>query len=100
MKEFTEEEKVNLNVGLKVVDFYADWCGPCKNLIPKLETLSQDYDIDFIKINVDKNIDLSMKTYSIKSVPTVLILKDGEIKVRLTGDKDIQQYKIAIEEHL
>jgi thioredoxin 1 len=96
MKIFDKKE--DLNTGIKLLDFYAEWCGPCKTLIPKLEELSSEYnDIEFIKINVDENVEMAQKTYNIRSVPTVLIIKDGEIKHRFTGDKAKEEYKTALD---
>lgn len=62
-----------------LVDFYADWCGPCKAQAPILEAFSGDYEgkIDFVKVDVDKNAELS-KQYGVRSIPTLVIFKDGE----------------------
>jgi thioredoxin 1 len=64
-----------------VMDFYADWCGPCKQLIPILETIIEDEkykDVVFCKINVDQNEELS-KSYGIRSIPTIKYVKKGEV---------------------
>lgn len=71
-KDFDEVIK-----GRVLVDFYADWCGPCKMLGPVLEKIN---DIDIIKVNVDKNEDLARK-YGIMSIPCVILFDNGkEIK--------------------
>ena len=64
--------------GYVLVDFYADWCGPCKITSPIIDELANDIkDMRFIKVNVDKNPDLASK-YSVFSIPTFIILKDGK----------------------
>ena len=60
------------------VDFYADWCGPCKMVGPVLEEISKDYtDIKFVKVNVDDNPEIAQQ-YGIMSIPTMICFKNGE----------------------
>ena len=66
---------------LTIVDFYADWCGPCRMLSIVLEQLE---DVDILKVNVDENEDLA-KEYGVMSIPNILIVKDGEVKKDLIG---------------
>ena len=63
-----------------IVDFWAEWCGPCKMLTPILEELSDEMknEINVIKVNLDENQDLAMK-YSIRSIPTLLLFKEGNL---------------------
>ena len=63
-----------------LVDFWAEWCGPCKMLGPILEEISKDLKdkLQIVKVNLDENQDLAMK-YSIRSIPTLLLFKDGEL---------------------
>jgi len=63
-----------------LVDFYATWCGPCKTLSPILEEFKEQYDgkITILKIDVDENPELALK-YNIKSVPTLITFKDGQL---------------------
>ncbi len=71
--------------GLVVVDFYADWCGPCRMTSPILEALSQEMkDVKFVKIDVDSNPDLAAQ-YSVFSIPTFLIVKDGKVVSQFSG---------------
>jgi thioredoxin 1 len=73
--EFNE----TIKEGLVLVDFYADWCGPCKMLAPVLEQFSNDNnDVKVIKVNVDEASDLAEK-YRIMSIPTLLLFKNGEL---------------------
>lgn len=69
-----------------IVDFWAAWCPPCKILGPIIEEISDDYDGKVIvcKVDVDKNQSLAQK-YSIRSIPTVLFIKGGEIKDQVAG---------------
>ena len=63
-----------------IVDFWAEWCGPCKMLTPILEELSNEMknEINVVKVNLDDNQDLAMK-YSIRSIPTLLLFKEGNL---------------------
>lgn len=69
-----------------LVDFYADWCGPCKMMAPNIKRLAQAYEgkIKVGKVNVDENGDLSAK-YGIMSIPTVILFKDGVEITRSIG---------------
>ncbi|MDC1111129.1 thioredoxin [Alphaproteobacteria bacterium] len=62
-----------------LVDFWAEWCGPCKAIAPSLEELSEEMasKLKIVKINVDENPSIS-HTYSIRSIPALMIFKDGE----------------------
>ncbi len=62
--------------GLVLVDFWADWCGPCKMLAPILEELSEETEAKICKVNVDESGDLA-GDYGIRSIPTMIIFKDG-----------------------
>jgi len=74
MKEYEEEIKE----GIVLVDFFANWCGPCKMIAPILEELiTKNKDIKILKVDVDKEQELSMK-YGVMAIPTLLLYKDGE----------------------
>ncbi len=78
-----------------LVDFYADWCGPCKTLSPIVQEVSSALHgrIKVIKVNVDKNQNASM-TYGIKGVPTLILFRRGAILWRQSGvlsKRDLQQ---------
>lgn len=70
-----------ISEGITVVDFYAEWCGPCKMMGPVLESLEST---NVIKVNVDENEELSA-TYGIMSIPTLIFFKDGEKKEEVVG---------------
>tara|TARA_Y100001978_G_C23418001_1_gene302382 strand:- start:147 stop:470 length:324 start_codon:yes stop_codon:yes gene_type:complete len=74
-----EDEVLKSNLPV-IVDFWAEWCGPCKMLTPILEELSDEMknEINVVKVNLDENQDLAMK-YSIRSIPTLLLFKEGNL---------------------
>lgn len=68
-----------------MVDFYADWCGPCKMAAPILDELSAEQsDVAIVKVNVDENREISQK-YGVMSIPTIITFKDGQEFDRLIG---------------
>lgn len=67
-----------------IVDFYADWCGPCKMLSPVLDKISEEENIDIVKINVDNDPELA-KEYGIMSIPTIIVFENGEEKNKNIG---------------
>lgn len=69
-----------------LVDFYADWCGPCKMMAPVVAHLAEEFDgqVKVGKINVDEEPELASK-YRVVSIPTFLIIKDGEVKETCVG---------------
>jgi len=79
--EETFEAEVIKFDGIAVVDFWAQWCGPCKMLGPIFEELSNDYEgnprIKFVKVDTDENMELSFK-YRIRGIPCIKIFKNGE----------------------
>lgn len=69
-----------------LLDFYADWCGPCQSLLPTVEKLSKEYEgkIEIQKVNVDQNSELAAK-FEVRSIPTLFFMKNAEIVDKLNG---------------
>ena len=83
--EQTFEDEVLKSSKVVLVDFYADWCGPCRILSPVVEAISNENDdIKVVKVNVDENSNLSIK-YEAYSIPLLVIIKDGEVVAKNTG---------------
>ncbi|PCH94401.1 MAG: thioredoxin [Bacteroidetes bacterium] len=80
-----------------VIDFWAEWCGPCRMVSPIVEELAGDYEGKAVigKVNVDHNPEISSK-YGIRSIPTILFLKDGEVVDKQVGAvaKDVLAAKL------
>lgn len=102
--EFTDanfKEKAIDTEGVAVVDFWAEWCGPCRMITPIIEELSKEYEGKAMigKVNVDENPEVSMK-YGIRSIPTVLVLKNGEVVDKQVGVTTKQKLVDKIEASL
>ncbi len=80
-----EAEVLNSDIPV-LVDFYADWCGPCKMMMPTVEKMAETYDgkIKVGKVNSDENGDLAAR-YGIMSIPSFLIFKNGQVVDTMTG---------------
>jgi len=87
--EFTDsnfQETVLDKEGVAVVDFWAEWCGPCRMVGPVIEDLSAEFEGKALigKVNVDHNQQVSMK-YGVRSIPTILFIKNGEVVDKQVG---------------
>jgi thioredoxin 1 len=80
-----------------LVDFYADWCAPCRIMAPILEQVSGDMQgkVKIVKVNVDKNRDAAMK-YGIQSIPTLMLFQNGEVKWKGVGVIQADQIKQVV----
>ena len=69
-----------------LLDFYADWCGPCQSLLPTVEKLSEEYQskIEIQKVNVDKNSELASE-FGVRSIPALFFIQDKKVVDRVTG---------------
>ncbi len=87
--------------GVTLVDFWAEWCGPCRMMTPAIEELAAEYDgkATIAKVNVDNESDLAAK-FNVSSIPTILIIKDGEVAQQFVGVTSKPDLAAAIESAL
>ena len=84
--------------GVVLVDFYADWCGPCQMLEPVVETIASDTDAAIAKVDVDANQALASE-YGVRSVPTMVLFADGEPVERLVGMQEESELRALVDSH-
>jgi len=84
-----------------VVDFYADWCAPCKTIGPVIDELANDYDgrATICKLNIDTAQDLASE-YGVMSIPTIIVFKSGEKKEQVVGVASKKQIESLINKHI
>ena len=103
MIHFTKDglDKALAQKGLLMVDFWADWCGPCKMLAPLIESLDKEYEgrVTVGKVNVDDEQELAIR-YGVMSIPTVIFFKDGQEIDRKVGVMPEAIYDGLIQENL
>ena len=78
------------NKGKVLVDFYAEWCGPCKAMKPTLEKFKESSNIPLVKVNVDEELEISKK-YGIRSIPCFIVVEDGKELTKKIGMQSIDQ---------
>lgn len=80
-----------LNEGRVLVDFFADWCGPCKVLKPTVNKFAEEQsDVNVVLINVDEHSDIASE-FGVRSIPTLLYMENGEVVGREVGSKSLEQ---------
>ncbi len=102
--EFTDanfQDAVLSSDKLSVIDFWAEWCGPCRAIGPVIEELSKEYDgrVNIGKVNVDNNPQVSM-SYGITSIPAILFVKDGKVVDKLIGSQPKSNFVKKIEANI
>ena len=93
-----EEEVLKSDVPV-LVDMFATWCGPCKMMAPVVAHLAEEYEgtVKVGKLDIDQNVDI-VAQYKIMSVPTFLVIKDGEVKAKLIGAVSKEELVEAIDQ--
>ena len=95
-----DEDVVNSRYPV-LVDFWAEWCGPCKMIAPILDVVAEDYKnrLRVVKLNLDENPQIPAK-YNIRSIPTLLLFKDGAVDAQQVGAVSKAQLESFLNEHL
>jgi thioredoxin 1 len=88
LTEQTFDEEIQGSESLVLVDFWAEWCGPCKMIAPVLDQIAADHHgkLRIAKINIDDNLELARR-FEVMSIPTLILFKDGEPQLRIIGAK-------------
>ncbi len=88
LTEQTFDEEITGSETPVLVDFWAEWCGPCKMIAPVLDQIAMEnpHRLRIGKINIDENLELARR-FNVMSIPTLLLFKDGEVQLRIVGAK-------------
>jgi thioredoxin 1 len=101
LTDATFNEQVIRSDKLAVVDFSAEWCGPCRMVSPIIHELGDEYQDRIVtgEVNVDENPGITMK-YKVRNIPTVLFFKNGEVVDKQVGAVPKSTYKNLVEKHI
>jgi thioredoxin 1 len=95
------ETEVLKNSELTLVDFWAEWCGPCKALGPTIDFLADQYEgkVKIYKLNVDENPNAAQR-FKVRGIPTIVLLKNGEVVDQLVGNQSKDSFISVIQKHI
>lgn len=101
LSDSTFDETIGSSSTPVLVDFWAEWCGPCKMIAPVLEEISKEQEgrVIIAKLNIDENPDAAQR-YGVMSIPTLLLFKDGQLTHRTVGAKGKMQLMNELDPHL
>lgn len=90
--------QTSIKSGVYLVDFWAEWCGPCKMQDPIIKEIAKDFSgqVTVAKVDIDSNAEL-VQRYAISAIPTIIIFKDGEASKRLVGVQNRETLKAALD---
>jgi len=91
IKDFNDDNfDQGIATGVVLIDFYADWCGPCRMLAPIIEELAQEMSgkITVAKVDTDQSVDVAAR-FEVTSIPTLILFKNGQVAKRVVGLKDL-----------
>jgi thioredoxin 1 len=101
LSDATFDESIGSADTAVLVDFWAEWCGPCKMIAPVLEEIASSHgeSIQIAKLNVDDNPNIARR-FDVMSIPTLLVFRDGEVQKRLVGAKGKAQLLEELSEYI
>jgi thioredoxin 1 len=103
VKTFTDSNfDVETKDGVVLVDFWAEWCGPCRRLAPTVDALAKDYEgrVTIGKMNVDENPDIPTSRFHVRGIPTLVVLKNGELVDTIVGLANKEDISSLLDKHL
>jgi thioredoxin 1 len=103
VKTFTDTNfEAETKNGVVLVDFWAEWCGPCRRIAPIVEELASDYEgkATIGKMNVDENPNIPTSRFQVRGIPTLVVLKNGELVDTIVGLAPKEDIKKLIDRHL